>query len=568
MQGNELACPATPAFTIHGPVMVGRYRVRSGGIARAAVNTVAHMSSLLSQHHRSRPGSLLGLLAPVRFRMPRRLANRASNAMRALVPRSTLVLTSSFPFRSIFERIAELPSGIRRAWDVRVERAVRSRRPLAQLLWEIVGLALRRVRCSPLTILLVATNALVHAWFVWWTADDSVRSLWTVSGMSLNEVLHGEWWRALTSGWIHSDWDHLLSNLTFIFVFGVLLEPEIGLTRLALVYGCSLLAGSATHMSFGALDAGGASAATFGLSAALVVTPVFADRACSRWVWLWSAYLLLEALPMGREDPTIGHSAHVVGAATGAIIAGLTAPRSRSRRRLARRWLPPRVIAASIVVGSAVLTEVGDPRWIPEYHAARATFDLARGDTSAATCRWRMVECTVDQGRYVEASLLDQASKFQWTVHRDAEEAVRLSKQIPDFWKDSRDWTRIGYLHAWSDPPDLRSAEASWLAALRESPDSGLALAGLSLLYSNPDSTDRYRPREALEAARVAVRLTEAKSGICVRSLALAHWECGERDAGIELMRLAVRLTPTEHFVSDLNEMLAESNATEESARP
>jgi membrane associated rhomboid family serine protease len=79
-------------------------------------------------------------------------------------------------------------------------------------------------------------------------------------------VENGDWWRLVSSGFLHADPLHLLFNMVGVYFLGMLLEPALGSVRFAALYFASLLAGS-----FGALllspDAAtiGASGAVFGL---------------------------------------------------------------------------------------------------------------------------------------------------------------------------------------------------------------------------------------------------------------------------------------------------------------
>ena len=85
-------------------------------------------------------------------------------------------------------------------------------------------------------------------------------------------VADGEWWRIVTSGFLHSGILHLAFNMYFLYFLGTLLEPEIGKLRFAAIYFVSLLGGS-----FGALlispDAVtvGASGAVFGAMGAAIL---------------------------------------------------------------------------------------------------------------------------------------------------------------------------------------------------------------------------------------------------------------------------------------------------------
>jgi len=87
-----------------------------------------------------------------------------------------------------------------------------------------------------------------------------------------NFVADGEWWRLLTSGFLHAGLIHLSLNMFILYLLGGLLEPAIGKVRFGLIYLVALLSGS-----FGALlltpDALtlGASGAVFGLMGAAVI---------------------------------------------------------------------------------------------------------------------------------------------------------------------------------------------------------------------------------------------------------------------------------------------------------
>jgi membrane associated rhomboid family serine protease len=49
-------------------------------------------------------------------------------------------------------------------------------------------------------------------------------------------IAEGEWWRLLTSLWIHTDFSHLFANSMTFLLFGLLLEAERSRSELLLVY--------------------------------------------------------------------------------------------------------------------------------------------------------------------------------------------------------------------------------------------------------------------------------------------------------------------------------------------
>jgi membrane associated rhomboid family serine protease len=152
----------------------------------------------------------------------------------------------------------------------------------------------------------------------------------------------GEWWRLVTTGFLHASFFHVAFNMVFIWFIGRSLEPAIGTARFVVAYAASLLCGS-----FGVLllepssVAVGASGAAFGLLGALLV------EARSRGIDLWSTGLLQLALlnfAFTFLYPGIAIGAHL-GGFVGGILVGVIYDQF-DRRRLPR--------AASLGAGVAL----------------------------------------------------------------------------------------------------------------------------------------------------------------------------------------------------------------------
>jgi len=82
-----------------------------------------------------------------------------------------------------------------------------------------------------------------------------------------------EWYRLVTSGFLHFGIMHIAFNMILLFQLGHLLEPRLGRTRFALLYFAALLAGSLGELVIQPNSgiAGGASGAVFGLMAAAAI---------------------------------------------------------------------------------------------------------------------------------------------------------------------------------------------------------------------------------------------------------------------------------------------------------
>jgi membrane associated rhomboid family serine protease len=85
-------------------------------------------------------------------------------------------------------------------------------------------------------------------------------------------VAEGEWYRLVTSGFLHASLVHIGFNMLLLYFLGRLLEPALGTSRFVVLYFASLLAGSlgALLLDPNALTLG-ASGAVFGLAGATFV---------------------------------------------------------------------------------------------------------------------------------------------------------------------------------------------------------------------------------------------------------------------------------------------------------
>jgi membrane associated rhomboid family serine protease len=91
-------------------------------------------------------------------------------------------------------------------------------------------------------------------------------------GLFRPSVAEGEWYRLVTSGFLHANVIHIGFNMLLLFLLGRLLEPALGTPRFLAIYFTALLAGS-----FGVFIiepntfSYGASGAVFGLAGATFV---------------------------------------------------------------------------------------------------------------------------------------------------------------------------------------------------------------------------------------------------------------------------------------------------------
>ncbi|MEA3185375.1 MAG: hypothetical protein QOJ74_1852 [Ilumatobacteraceae bacterium] len=117
-----------------------------------------------------------------------------------------------------------------------------------------------------ITYALIAINAAVYLWTMASNRHEFDLALYEPS------LRAGEYYRLVSSGFLHFGLFHIGMNMLLLFQLGQLLEPAIGRVRFGLLYFASLLGGSlgALILSPSAVT-GGASGAVFGLMAAAAI---------------------------------------------------------------------------------------------------------------------------------------------------------------------------------------------------------------------------------------------------------------------------------------------------------
>lgn len=190
---------------------------------------------------------------------------------------------------------------------------------------------------SPATYALIALNVLAYLAEIgsgsggFSGLSGSVAADFSLFGPAVGE---GEWYRILTSGFLHAGLMHLGFNMFALYVVGRVLEPGIGTPRFVALYFASLLAGS-----FGALllDPNaftvGASGAVFGLFGA---TMVIARGRGLDTLASELGFLIVINLAISFAVPNISIGGHLGGLAAGllcaiAIVAGERGHLGRNR---------------------------------------------------------------------------------------------------------------------------------------------------------------------------------------------------------------------------------------------
>ena len=166
-------------------------------------------------------------------------------------------------------------------------------------------------------------------------------------------VAEGEWYRLVTSGFLHANFIHIGFNMLLLFFLGRLLEPALGTPRFLVLYFASLLAGSFGALVLDPNSLGiGASGAIFGLAGATFV--IARGRGMDALAGQ-IGFLIVFNLIFSFASPHVSVGAHLGGLIGGiicalAIVAGEKGMLGRNHRAMEIAAMA--AVAAVAVVGS------------------------------------------------------------------------------------------------------------------------------------------------------------------------------------------------------------------------
>ncbi len=249
------------------------------------------------------------------------------------------------------------------------------------------------------TQILLAINVVV--WLVVTANGGSTNTETLIRfGAKVNDlIVQGQYWRLLTSIFLHAGIAHLGFNMYALYVLGQEVERVYGYKRFLVLYFVAGLFGSVLSFDFGARISVGASGAIFGLAAALMTffarhRETFGRR--GRQQFMNIAFIIAINLFIGFSLPGIDNLGHLGGLAAGLFLGWYFAPNYRAdwdwtanspvlrdQNSLARQWLVVVVATGVLVAGTA--------------------FGVARRQTAASTYL-QAGQTFIEQENYAEAT--------------------------------------------------------------------------------------------------------------------------------------------------------------------
>lgn len=165
------------------------------------------------------------------------------------------------------------------------------------------------------------------------------RSFFDKWSFQVDRILGGkEYYRMISSGFVHVDSNHLIFNMISLFFFAGNIERSLGIEGLLAVYFGSLLAGSlfslVVHRNNPGYRAVGASGAVSGIVfAAIALFPgmklglLFLPIFFPAWVF-GLGFVAYSIYGIRSQRDNVGHEAHLGGAIVGLLIALLFDPQA------------------------------------------------------------------------------------------------------------------------------------------------------------------------------------------------------------------------------------------------
>ncbi|NJN46821.1 MAG: rhomboid family intramembrane serine protease [Candidatus Competibacteraceae bacterium] len=253
----------------------------------------------------------------------------------------------------------------------------------------------------------------------------------------------GEWWRLLTSAFLHVGIVHLLFNLWVLFEAGRLVERLYGNGYFAFIYAGSALTGSLSSILwYEHRISVGASGAIFGVYGALLAYLLIRRHTLppfiTRYLLVIAALFISVSMSYGLFQPGIDNAAHVGGLLGGFLLgiplSRLLEPQFRIKR-VGKRLLVG--IAGLLSVTAVMVSYVPKPVYdVKKELAFQDNIDWFRTQEETANAAYNRLIGEAKQGMISEQQLADQLEAealtlWQSIVRRFSSQS--LSEESPSF---------------------------------------------------------------------------------------------------------------------------------------
>ncbi|MBM6754763.1 rhomboid family intramembrane serine protease [Lactobacillus alvi] len=160
-------------------------------------------------------------------------------------------------------------------------------------------------------------------------------------------VVHSQWWRLFTAGFIHLGWEHILMNGLTLYLIGYYVEQLFGHWRLLGLFILSVLGGNLASFAFDPTAiAAGASTGIFGLFGAFIfLGSEFRNNNGVRLMARQFLILVVVNVVFDIFMPHVGLAAHL-----GGFLVGFLAAAALGAPRLGKISLLKRLLSGTILI--------------------------------------------------------------------------------------------------------------------------------------------------------------------------------------------------------------------------
>lgn len=169
--------------------------------------------------------------------------------------------------------------------------------------------------------ILVAINVVL---FLVCTFDDGL--LYNKGSISILHLMYkGEYYRLLSSMFLHADIQHLVNNMLLLYGLGYMLEKELGHVRFLIYYlvagvGGDIFSLAKEYITKEYCFSIGASGAVYGLIGILLIFVITMNDRFPDITWQRVAFVIVYALYSGFQSVQVNNAAHIGGLIVGIIL--------------------------------------------------------------------------------------------------------------------------------------------------------------------------------------------------------------------------------------------------------
>lgn len=179
-------------------------------------------------------------------------------------------------------------------------------------------------RSSYVTFALVFINVCVWAYGRWF--NPAIFGLYDLDLVAF--LRDHEYYRVITSAFLHMDIGHIFNNMLTLLLLGNLLETEVGHLPFGIIYLLSGVTGSAASLYYKMINAVpvgslGASGAIFGLDGLLLAMVILAGDRLRHIPFNRVAIMIILSIYSGYVGANIDNAAHVGGLMGGFVFGAI-----------------------------------------------------------------------------------------------------------------------------------------------------------------------------------------------------------------------------------------------------